>query len=254
MKITVLTLFPAMVERFVSESIIQRARDKGHVEIEFINLRDYAIDAYKSVDDRPYGGGAGMVMRIEPVDKAMAVALQGSSEEARRHIVCTSAKGRRYTQRVAEEFTKLDHLIILAGHYEGYDERVMDVVDEELSVGDFVMTGGEIAAAAIIDSVVRLLPGVLKKDEATEQESFFRVPLKELITAVGTNEVLEELSRKGVSDVQLLEYPHYTRPEEYKGKKVPEILLSGNHREIYLWRLRKAFEVTCARRPDLLSS
>jgi tRNA (guanine37-N1)-methyltransferase len=168
MKISVITLFPKMIEGFVNESIIKRAIDKNCIEVDFINLRKFAVDDYGSVDDRPYGGGAGMVLRIEPIVNA----IKSIKKEGKTHIILTSAQGARYSQSKAETYTTYDHLIIIAGHYEGFDERILDYIDEEVSVGDFILTGGEIVSAAIIDSVVRLLPGVLKKKKQLKTKVF----------------------------------------------------------------------------------
>jgi tRNA (guanine37-N1)-methyltransferase len=241
-----------MLSGFFEESIISRAVEKKLVEIELINLRDFAIDKYGSVDDRPYGGGVGMIMRVDVIYKALEHVISSearnpakrslrslrsldSSVSARwrilrndgrgRKIVLTSPKGKLFTQKKAVEYSKLNHLIIIAGHYEGVDARVLDFVDEEISLGDFILTGGEIVAAAITDAVVRLTPGVLKKREATQIESFSN---------------------------KLLEYPQYTRPEVFMGRKVPKILLSGNHKEIEKWRRNKAYEETLKKRKDLL--
>lgn len=256
MKITVLTLFPKMIEGFFEESIIKRAQDKGVVEIEVVNLRDFAKDKYGSVDDKPYGGGAGMVFRVDVVREAISKIQIPRNKQIpnlkSQRIVLTSAKGRLFNQQVAQEYSHLENLIIVCGHYEGVDERVLDYVDEEISLGDFVMTGGEIAASAIVDAVVRLLPGALKKEEATENESYREYSIDRLIEELGENKTLVELKNKGIKTVRLLEYPQYTRPEEYEGKKVPEVLLSGNHAEIEKWRVKKAFEETLSKRPDLL--
>ena len=223
MKITVITLFPKMVSAFFEESIVKRAVEKKLVEIEIVNLRDFATDSYGSVDDRPYGGGAGMVLKVDVLHQAIKKAKGKKS-----WVVLTSARGKVFNQDRAKKFSKLSHLVIIAGHYEGADERVLDYVDEEVSIGDFVMTGGEIAAAAIVDAAVRLLPGVLKKNDATVYETF------------------------DIAGRKLLEYPHYTRPEVYEGKKVPAILLAGDHKKIEAWRLKKAEELTKKRRPNLL--
>lgn len=251
MKISVLTLFPKMISGFFEESIVKRAIEKGLIEIEIINLRKFSIDKHQTVDDKPYGGGAGMVLRVDVLEKAIHSVI--SRSEARNdRIVLTSAKGKMFNQKKAIEYSKLDHLIIIAGHYEGVDERALDYIDEEISLGDFVLTGGEIAASAIVDSIVRLTPGVLKKEEASQIESFFYVPIEQLMSIVGNTVLLEKMKKKGVSQVQLLEYPQYTRPEEFDGKKVPTILFSGNHAEIEIWRLKKAYEETLKKRPDLL--
>jgi len=236
MKISIITLFPQMISGFFDESIIKRAQDKKLVEIEIINLRNFAVDDYGTVDDRPYGGGTGMVLRVDVIHKALSKItnnkLQMTNEiknsKFKTKTVLTSAKGKVFNQEKAQEYSKLNHLIVIAGHYEDVDARVLDYVDEEVSLGDFVMTGGEIPASAIVDSVVRLIPGVLKKDEATMQESF------------------------NINNKKLLEYPQYTRPENFMGKKVPKILLSGDHKKIKDWRMKKAVEETRKKRPDLL--
>jgi tRNA (guanine37-N1)-methyltransferase len=247
MKVSIITLFPAMISGFFSESIVKRAQEKGLVEIEVINLRDFSKDSYKTVDDKPYGGGVGMVMKVEPIAEAIS-----SVKTANSRVVYPSAKGATFNQKKAKEYSKLKHLIILAGHYEGVDERVLSYVDEEVSLGDFVVTGGEIATVAITDAIVRLIPNVLVNEEATVIESFFEVPLAELMKAVGESAELEKLKTTGISTVTLLEYPQYTRPELYDGKKVPDVLLSGNHKEIERWRLQMAFAETIKKRPDLL--
>lgn len=244
MKISIVTLFPKMISGFFDESIIKRAVDKKLVEIEIVNLRNFAIDDYGTVDDRPYGGGAGMIIRVDVVHKAIKSVIPTEVEGSKKKdssvvslprndrgwVVLTSPKGKQFSQKKAENYSKLDHLVIIAGHYEGVDERVLNYVDEEVSLGDFIMTGGEIPVAAIVDSVVRLLPGVLKKDEATKNETF------------------------NIDCKKLLEYPQYTRPEDFKGLKVPKVLLGGNHKKIEEWRLKKAKEETRKKRPDLLKS
>ncbi|MBI3577588.1 tRNA (guanosine(37)-N1)-methyltransferase TrmD [Candidatus Gottesmanbacteria bacterium] len=202
MKFSILTLFPEMFIGPFDSSIVKRAKEKGLVTIDFVNIRDFATDTYKSVDDHPYGGGGGMVLRVDIVDAALKK-LKGKK-------VLLDPRGERYSQKKAREYSKLDHLILICGHYEGVDERVKSLVDESISIGDYVLTGGEIPAMVIIDSVTRLIPGVLKKEEATRSESF---------------------TQTGV-----LEYPQYTRPEVYKGMNVPDILLSGDHKKIAEWR------------------
>ncbi len=229
MKISVITLFPKMISGFFEESIVKRAMEKKLLEIELINLRDFAIDDYGTVDDRPYGGGAGMILRVEPIYKAVQ-SVKSKIQNPKTKIILTSPKGKIFDQKKAQEFLQLDHLIIIAGHYEDIDARVLDFVDEEVSMGDFVLTGGEIPAAAIVDSIVRLTPGVLKKDQATKNESF------------------------NIKDKKILEYPQYTRPEKFMGKEVPEVLLKGNHKEIEKWRMEKALEETRKKRPDLLDT
>jgi len=251
MRVFILTLFPKMITGFFEESIIKRAIKKKLVDIEIINLRDFAIDSYGTVDDRPYGGGAGMVLRADVIWAALNK-LKVKSKKLKVKTILTSAKGKQFNQNIAIEFSKLNHLIIIAGHYEGVDERVLDYVDEEVSLGDFVMTGGEITAVAIIDSVIRLLPGVLKKDDATCEESFFNVSVDEISNAVGKHKILKSLVLKGRKVVKLLEYPHYTRPEEFEGQKVPEILKCGDPKKIRQWRIQQAFLQTLSKRPDLL--
>ena len=225
MKITIITLFRNMVSGFFEESIVKRAQEKKLVEIDLINLRDFAIDDYGTVDDRPYGGGAGMILRVDVIYKALSKILNNKLQITNKiknpnfkiKTVLTSPKGKIFDQKKAQEYSQLDHLIIIAGHYEGVDERILDYVDEEVSLGDFVMTGGEITASAIVDSIVRLIPGVLKKGEATAQETF------------------------NINKKKLLEYPQYTRPEIFNNKKVPEILLSGDHKKIEAWQIKKSF-------------
>ena len=233
MKISIITLFPKMISGFFEESIVKRAVEKKLVEIEIVNLRDFAIDDYGTVDDRPYGGGAGMILRIEPIFNSLKTVFKEDSPlegRSSRRTVLTSPRGKLFNQEKAQELSKLGHLVIIAGHYEGVDERVTNFIDEEISLGDFIMTGGEITAAAITDSVVRLIPGVLKKEEATIEETF------------------------NINSKKLLEYPQYTRPKSFKGLKVPKVLQGGNHKEIEKWRLKKATEETRKKRPDLLKS
>ncbi|MFN4212621.1 MAG: tRNA (guanine(37)-N(1))-methyltransferase [Microgenomates group bacterium] len=276
MKISLITLFPKMISSFFNESIVKKAVDKKLVEIDIVNLRDFAYDKRGSVDDRVYGGGKGMIIRVDVVYKALSqifnfqfsifkkfknkksappfarsgANLKMTNENSK--IILTSPKGKVFTQKKAVEYSKLNHLVIIAGHYEGVDERVRNFIDEEVSMGDFVMTGGEITAAAISDSVVRLIPGVLDK-EATEKESFSEYEIDYLISMIGENDILKKLKEKKVKKVKLLEYPQYTRPEEFKGWKVPKVLLSGNHKEIEKWRIKKAWEETVKRRDDLLN-
>jgi len=224
MKISIITLFPKMISGFFEESIVKRAMTKKLVEIEIINLRDFAIDDYGTVDDRPYGGGVGMILRVDVIHKAISKIKNRKSK-----IVLTSPKGKVFDQKKAQEYSKLDHLIIISGHYEDVDARVQDFVDEEISMGDFILTGGEIPASAIVDSIVRLIPGVLKKEQATISESF------------------------NINGKKILEYPQYTRPEEFKGLKVPKVLMSGDHKKIEKWREEKALEETEEKRPDLFA-
>jgi len=222
------------------------------VEIEIVDLREFAIDDHGTVDDRPYGGGAGMVIRADVVVKAIERVTSYELRDKKRTVILTSAKGKSYNQKKATELSKLDHIIILAGHYEGFDERIMPHIDEEISMGEYVMTGGEIPAAAIVDSVVRLLPGVLKKSEATQEESFFEMAVDDLIEICGEDATLGLLEKHNIHVVQLLEYPHYTRPPIFEGTEAPAVLQGGNHEEIRKWRIREAYRVTKEKRSDLL--
>ncbi len=226
MKISIITLFPEMFSGPFDASIVKRAISKEQLTIEYVNLRDFADDAYKTVDDHPYGGGTGMVLKVDVIDRAITDAVRRSPVAPNeRKIILMDPQGVTYRQKLAREFaSRLAHMIILCGHYEGVDERVRDLVDMELSVGDYVLTGGEIPAMVIVDSVARLLPGVLAKTDATLHESF---------------------------EDNLLEYPQYTRPEVYKNRTVPPVLLSGNHAVISAWQKEQAILKTKKRRPDL---
>lgn len=250
MKITVLSLFPEIVKAVCDVSMMKRAQEKGLVDIEYVNLRDYAIDDNGTVDDRPYGGAAGMVLRMEPLVNALETIR---NEKKGSHVVLTSARGKQFSQEMAEGLVAKDHLVIIAGHYEAADERIIDYINDEVSIGDYVLTGGELPASIIIDSVVRLVPGVLKKDQATEEESFSMLPLEEVAQVVGMTPELVALKKKGKTHLRLLEYPHYTRPQEFRGISVPDVLTSGDHARIREWHIRKAYECTLERRPDLLS-
>lgn len=225
MRIDIITLFPEFFESIKEHSMIGRAIKNKKVEIVTHNLRDYATDNYKTVDDKPYGGGVGMVLKFDVLLRALEDIKLKSSEQEKPMIILLTPQGEVYKQARAKQLSKENNLILICGHYEGFDERIREYVDLEISIGDYVLTGGEIAAEVIIDSVARLLPGVLGKDESAEEESHSE---------------------------GLLEYPQYTRPEEYEGKKVPEILLSGNHPEIEKWRKEQALMKTIERRPDLL--
>ena len=229
MKISILSLFPAMFVGPFDHSIIQRAREKKLVEIEYINIRDHGIGKHKVVDDKPYGGGIGMVLKVDVIDTVLSTIKDENLKPEQEKVILLGAHGQKFTQGKAQELTTLQHIILLCGHYEGIDERAKTFIDEEISIGDFITTGGEIPAMLITDAVIRLLPGVLKPD-ATAYESF------SLIHGNST----------------LLEFPHYTTPQEYKGMKVPDILLSGNHKEIKQWREIQAIEMTKKLRPDLL--
>ena len=205
MKFSVLTLFPDFVESVASFSILKKALNKNLLRLETINIRDFSTDSYHTVDDHPYGGGAGMILKIDVLDKAL-----GSVKKESKGVktVLLDARGERFTQKKAQEFSQLDQLIIVSGHYESVDERINEYIDEKISLGDFILTGGEIAAMAVVDAVGRLVPGVINKNSLQEESEppFY------------------------------YEYPQYTRPEVYKGSKVPQVLLSGNHAEIKKWR------------------
>lgn len=219
MKITILSLFPKMFEGFTTESIIKRAIDNQKVEIEIINFRDYSSLPNKMVDDTPYGGGAGMVLRCEPIYKTVDELKQDDS-----YIVILSPEGKTYNQTTAKRLAKIKHLIIICGHYEGFDERIKKLANEIISIGDFILTGGEIPAMVICDSIIRLLDGVINK-ESLESESF---------------------------NDNLLDYPVYTKPEIFRKMKVPDILLSGNHQKIAEYRQNERIRVTKENRKDLM--
>lgn len=208
MEIILLTIFPTIFDSYIHESIIKRAVAKRAIKIKIHNLRDYTLDKHHKVDDRPYGGGPGMVMQVEPIARALKKIVGKKSKSTK--VILTSAKGKIFTQVKARAFTKLKKIVLICGHYEGIDERVMKYVDEELSIGEFVLTGGELPALVVLDAVTRLLPGVLGDSESHHDESH---------------------AQKG-----MLEYPHYTRPENYKGARAPKVLLSGDHAKIVAWR------------------
>ncbi len=249
MKVDIITIFPKMFTGPFDESIIKRAVDKKLVKINLHNLRDYAIDERGTVDDRPFGGGVGMVLRPEPIFSAVSHIKKQSltTYNLQPTTILLSASGTPYTQQKAVQLSKLNHLILICGHYEGVDQRVIDhLIDEEISIGDYVLTGGEIPAMVLTDSIVRLLPGVLEKTDATKLESFSEnlefTPIKSEF----------RISDLGFRASKRLEHPHYTRPQDFQGHKVPKILLSGNHKEIEIWRQEKSLEKTKKFRPDLL--
>jgi len=222
MKIDILTLFPEMFKGPFDESIIKRAQKKKLLEIKIHNLRKWADDKRGTVDDRPFGGGVGMILMIKPIYQALKDLKKPNSK-----VILLSPKGQVFKQKIAKKLAQESHLIFIAGHYEDIDERVKEhLIDEEISIGDFILTGGELPVMMVVDTIVRLIPGVLEKSEATKEESF------------------------GHSG--LLEYPQYTRPDEFKGWKVPEVLLSGDHQKIEAWRKKKALEITQKKRPDLI--
>jgi len=226
MRFDVMTLFPDMVRGVLDESIIGRAQKAGIVELKCHNIRDFTLDKHRKTDDTPYGGGVGMVMSCQPIYDCYQSIIRDIPEQNKRRVIYMSPKGRIFNHTVARELSEYDNLIFLCGHYEGVDQRVLDmIVDEEISIGDFVVTGGEIPACIVIDAVSRLKDGVLSSSECYEGESI----------ASG-----------------ILEYPQYTKPREFMGREVPEVLLSGDHAKIDRWRLESAVEITRNRRPDLL--
>lgn len=221
MRIDILTLFPDAINGVINTSILKRAIDKGTIEIFVHDYREYSSKKNKRVDDYSYGGGAGMVIEVQPIIDC----LRNIPDYNSAYKIITAPIGTVYQQKKALELSKKEHIIIICGHYEGIDHRIMDYVDEAISIGDYILTGGEIASLAIIDSVVRLVPDVLGNNESIDVESF---------------------------DDNLLEYPQYTRPEDFEGKRVPDVLISGNHEKIRQWRRFKSLEVTYKNRPDLL--
>ncbi|MCX5892368.1 MAG: tRNA (guanosine(37)-N1)-methyltransferase TrmD [Deltaproteobacteria bacterium] len=223
MRIDLLTLFPEFFRSPLSESMLQRAQDLGAVEFRVINLRDYTTDRHHVVDDRPFGGGPGMVMKIDPLAAAIRVARL---EDPEIKIFLLSPQGPVFSQEKAGELAGLKHLMLICGHYEGVDDRIKYYIDGMLSIGDYILTGGEIPALAVVDAVTRLLPGVLGGEGSADEESF---------------------------QTGLLEYPHYTRPREFDGHEVPQVLLEGNHRVIEAWRRQQSLRRTWRRRPDLLA-
>ncbi|GCA68366.1 tRNA (guanine-N(1)-)-methyltransferase [Mediterraneibacter butyricigenes] len=225
----ILTLFPDMVMNGLTDSIIGRAMKNGYLKIEAVNIRDYAFNKHQSVDDYPYGGGAGMLMQAEPVYQAYSAVLEkikSENPEAQPRVVYLSPQGGTFSQEMAEDYAKEEDVILLCGHYEGIDERVLEeIVTDYVSIGDYVLTGGELPAMVMIDTISRLIPGVLHNDVSAEFDSF---------------------------QDNLLEYPQYSRPEEWHGKKVPEVLMSGHHANIEKWRHEQSLIRTAKNRPDLL--
>jgi tRNA (guanine37-N1)-methyltransferase len=225
MKFTILTLFPEVYSPIFKASIIGRALRQKKIKIDLINPRDFATDSHRTVDDKPFGGGVGMILQVPPIFAAIQKAKKGTKK---RQIILLTPQGKVFNQKIAQRLTRFAHLILICGHYEGVDARVGKLADEEISIGDYILTGGEIPAMVIVDAVTRLIPGVLKKPEAALNESF--------------------------SNLKLLEYPQYTRPADFRGMKVPPVLLSGNHQKIKEWRLKEALRRTRQQRPDLLTN
>jgi len=222
-RVHVLTLFPEMFAGPLDHSIVGRARQRGILEVQLVNIRDFTTDKHRIVDDTPYGGGPGMVMKPEP----LFAAIESVRESSATHVILMDPQGHPFTQKRAWELAQKPHLVLVCGHYEGVDERVRTLVDEELSIGDYVLTGGELPAMVVLDAVCRLLPGALGEAASAQEESF---------------------------EDGLLDHPHYTRPAVFRGMAVPDVLLSGHHAEIRRWRRREALRRTWLRRPDLLAS
>ncbi len=226
MRIDVLTLFPRMFEGPLGESIIGKAREKGLLEINVSNFRDYSDNKHQTVDDYPYGGGAGMLLKVQPVYDNIKAIEEAAPETKKRGILLDPA-GKPFDQKMAEEFSTEEHLVFICGHYEGYDERIRSLVTDEVSLGDYVLTGGELGAMVMIDATVRLLPEVLGNQTSAQTDSH---------------------------STGLLEHPQYTRPAEFKGMKVPEVLMNGNHKLIEQWQLKESLRRTFQRRPDMLEN
>ncbi len=224
MVIHILTLFPAMFAGPFQDSIIQRAQERDLVEIKIHNLRDWAVDKHGSVDERPYGGGPGMILRVEPIFNALKE-INSKSKAKNPKKILLSPRGETFNQTKARELAQVQEIILICGHYEGFDERIRNFVDEEISLGDFILTGGEIPAMAIVDAVSRLQPGLFDKENVTQQESF----------------------SWQIDGQTVYDYPQYTRPESFRGQRVPAVLLSGNHTKIAKWRQEQAQKITAAK-------
>lgn len=232
MKIDILTLFPEMFKGPLTESLIGKARQKKIIEINEIDIRSFSSDKHKKVDDKPFGGGAGMVMKPEPIYEAIrSTGYRKKNKEyknpySKPYTIYMSPQGKTLNNEILKDLLNYKHLVILCGHYEGIDERIMNFIDEEISIGDYVLTGGEIPAMVLIDALARMLPGTIKEEESVKNDSFYN---------------------------GFLDYPHYTRPAVFKGLKVPEILLSGDHKKIEAWRKKESYERTKRRRPDIIN-
>ena len=224
MKIKVFTIFPEMFDGPLNASLLGKAREKGILEMEVINFRDYSLDKHRAVDDTPYGGGAGMVLQPEPIVAALRANFNLTEEE--QEIILVTPQGAVFDQKAAIELSKKQKLAFVCGHYEGFDERIRKFATREYSIGDYVLTGGELPAMVMIDTICRLVPGVIKEQASFEDDSFY---------------------------MGLLEYPQYTRPREFEGMEVPEVLLNGHHEQIRIWRKKESLRRTWLRRPDLLA-
>lgn len=240
MQITILTLFPEIFSQYFQSSIMKRAIEKKHVSIHTVNIRNFATDTHKSVDDKPYGGGGGMILRVDIVHKALEW-VKTKTPRTPYTTILLDPSGTTYNQTIAQSLSKnKKNIILICGHYEGIDYRIRSFIDQELSIGDYILTGGEIPAMILVDSIVRLIPGVLGYDSATTQETF-SLPIY-------CGESNQDAIGCGI------EYPQYTKPRSYKGLSVPDVLLSGNHKEIEKWKKTESKKLTKQKRPDLLSN
>ncbi|HKW16506.1 MAG TPA: tRNA (guanosine(37)-N1)-methyltransferase TrmD [Terriglobales bacterium] len=255
MQIDIVTIFPDFFRGPLDYGIVRRAREAGLVKIRVHDLRAFTRDRHRTVDDRPFGGGEGMVLKPEPIFEcveSLDVAPRGERVAAKHSVVLLSAQGKRFDQKLASELSELERIVLICGRYEGVDERVgMYLADREISIGDYVLSGGELGASVIIDTVTRLIPGAVGNEASTRQESFVAGP------EFSGNDSSDKSIRPTLPDSTcasggLLDYPHYTRPADFRGMKVPEVLVNGNHEEIKRWRRRTALQKTVANRPDLL--
>jgi len=248
LEVHIITIFPDFFRGPLDYGIVRRAREAGLVKIEIHDLRAFTRDRHRTVDDRPFGGGAGMVLKPEPIfecAESLNIAPLNDRVAAKQSVVLLSAQGKRFDQKLASELAELERIVLICGRYEGVDERVgTHLADREISIGDYVLSGGELGAAVIVDTVTRLIPGAVGNEASTRQESFFAGP------ELGGNGGPSSTCASG----GLLDYPHYTRPADFRGIKVPEVLVNGNHEDIKRWRRRSALEKTKQNRPDLLST
>jgi tRNA (guanine37-N1)-methyltransferase len=257
MQIDIITIFPDFFRGPLDYGIVRRAREAGLVKIDIHDLRAFTRDRHRTVDDRPFGGGEGMVLKPEPIFEcveSLNVASREGRAAAKQSVVLLSAQGKRFDQKLASELAELERIVLICGRYEGVDERVgTHLADREISIGDYVLSGGELGAAVIVDTVTRLIPGAVGNEASTRQESFFAGP------ELGGNDLAGEGARptrpnSTCGSGGLLDYPHYTRPADFRGIKVPEVLLNGNHDDIRRWRRKSALEKTRQNRPDLLEA
>ena len=261
MQIDIITIFPDFFRGPLDYGIVRRARETGLVKVEINDLRAFTRDRHRTVDDRPFGGGEGMVLKPEPIFECVESLNVNRREEraaAKQSVILLSAQGKRFDQKTASELSELDRIVLICGRYEGVDERVgMFLADREISIGDYVLSGGELAAAVIVDTVTRLIPGAVGNEASTRQESFCAGPesfgtISSDKNARATQTGLQPGPDSTCSSGGLLDYPHYTRPADFRGMRVPDVLVNGNHEEIKRWRRRSALEKTVANRRDLL--